>query len=625
MTSRIGSPDTQADIDVRACLDRKSPRSFVMVAGAGSGKTTSLVKALAHLAETRGADLRRAGQKIACITYTDVAVAEISGDVGVSPLFHVSTIHSFLWSVIRPFKTDIAAWVVARIEEKIAEKREHYQKPRTQAKTKERLEREIAELEENLAAIDRIETFTYGTGSSYAEGILGHDDILKLTPACVAQHPLLRQLVASRFPFIFVDESQDTNPHVVEALRQIAGEQPRLCIGFFGDPMQKIYSTGTGVVELLDGWAEITKPENFRCPTSVLSVINAVRQPVDGLEQTRGRTRIVEGLEEPVAGTANLFILPADDQRTARLAAVRALLAAQTADDLWLSDLRESNVRLLVLVHRMAATRLGFPNLYAALNDKAPQNLSEGLGDGSAWPLRPFVQHILPMMAAAKSKDQFTIMSILRAESPCLEPARLAGQVVSEVLAALQQAVDGLVALMAEASQASVADVLRHVHDTELLRLDDRFAPHLLPEPVDDGHSGFANVQAFLACGVGEIWSYRRYINEESPFATHHGVKGAQFERVLVVIDDEEAAYNLYSYGKYFGFLPLSDRDQAHIDAGEESVLDRTGRLFYVCCSRAVKDLAVVVFAQDVALARAAIVGKNLFPEDSIRGVDALQ
>ncbi|MEO0061692.1 MAG: hypothetical protein RLZZ08_252 [Pseudomonadota bacterium] len=87
------------------------------------------------------------------------------------------------------------------------------------------------------------------------------------------------------------------------------------------------------------------------------------------------------------------------------------------------------------------------------------------------------------MMAAAGSKDQFTIMSILRAESPRLEPARLAGQVVSEVLAALQQAVDGLVALMAEASQASVADVLRHVRDTELLRLDDRFAPHLLREP----------------------------------------------------------------------------------------------------------------------------------------------
>lgn len=72
----------------------------------------------------------------------------------------------------------------------------------------------------------------------------------------------------------------------------------------------------------------------------------------------------------------------------------------------------------------------------------------------------------------------------------------------------------------------------------------DRFAPHLLAEPGDDGHSGFANVQAFLACDVAELWSYRRYIDEESPFATHHGVKGAQFERVLVVIDDEEYPFS---------------------------------------------------------------------------------
>ena len=246
MTSRIGSPDTQADLDVRACLDRTPPRSFVMVAGAGSGKTTSLIKAIAHLAETRGPALRRAGQQIACITYTEVAVGEISADVGASPLFHISTIHSFLWSVIRPFHSDIAVWVATRIDEKIAERRAHYDKPRTQAKTKARLEQEIADLEADLAAVSEVEKFVYGTGSSYAEGILGHDDILKLTPACVATHPLLRQLVAKRFPYIFVDESQDTNPEVVEALRHIAGEHPGLCVGFFGDPMQKIYMSEIG-------------------------------------------------------------------------------------------------------------------------------------------------------------------------------------------------------------------------------------------------------------------------------------------------------------------------------------------------------------------------------------------
>lgn len=623
MTSRIGSPDTQADIDVRGCLGQLPPRSFVMVAGAGSGKTTSLIKALAHLGETRGKALRRAGQQIACITYTEVAVGEISADVGITPLFHISTIHSFLWSIVRAFQSDIGAWVVSRIGEKIAEKRVHYDKPGTRAATKAKLEQEIASLEDELGAVGRVKKFTYGTGSRYSEGILGHDDILKLTPACIERHPLLREVVARRFPYIFVDESQDTQPAVIEALRQIAGEQP-LCVGFFGDPMQKIYGTGAGAVELLPGWADITKPENFRCPTSVLDVINAVRAPGDGLVQTRGRTVTVDGQEQPVVGTVNVFILPSDDQRTARLSAVRAWLAEQTGDDLWTSDMRDGDVRLLVLVHRMAAKRLGFASLYSALNDRAPQSLSEGIADGSAWPLRPFVQQLLPLIVASRADDQFTIMSILRADSPCLEPERLRGRAMGPVLAALQHAIRQLAVLLADGSAATVRDVLRHVRDCELLALDDRFAAHLMDNPVDDGSEAFGNVAAFLECNVGELWAHRKYILEESPFATHHGVKGAQFERVLVVLDDEEASYNQYSYGKYLGYSPLSETDEANIAEGKESVLDRMRRLFYVCCSRAAKDLAIVLFVPDVEAARAAVVKANLFSGPSLHGIEQL-
>lgn len=621
MTSRIGSPDTPADIEVRECLGEA--RSFVMVAGAGSGKTTSLIKALAYLRETRGASLRRAGQQIACITFTEVAVGEILHDVGVSSLFHVSTIHSFLWSIIRPFELDIATWVIARIDEKIGERQVQHERPGTRAATKVRLEQEIADLEVEREAIGRVEKFSYETGSRYAEGVLGHDDILRLTPACVAAHPLLRRIVARRFPYIFVDESQDTQPAVIEALRQIAGEEP-LCVGFFGDPMQKIYGAGAGAIALNAGWAGISKPENFRCPTSVLGVINAIRAQGDGLAQIRGRTVVIDDVEQPVEGTANIFILPADDQRTEHLAAVRAWLAEQTADVAWLNDMRDGDVRLLVLVHRMAARRLGFANLYAALNDRAPQSMSEGIADGTAWPLRPFTQHLLPMIVAARADDQFTIMSILRAESPRLQADWLRGQAVAPVLAALQQAVDTLSAMLAEGSASTVGQVLQHVRDTGLLSLDDRFTAYFMVEPVDDGSSGYANVAAFLACGVGELWAHRRYMLEESPFATHHGVKGAQFERVLVVLDDEEAAYNLYSYGKYLGLTPLSNNDEVRIAAGEESVLDRTRRLFYVCCSRALKDLAVVLFVPDVAAARAAVTATQLFPEGAIHELHQL-
>lgn len=63
MTSRIGKPDTQTDTALHQRLTGDGSRHFVMVAGAGSGKTTSLVKALAHIERTQGAALRRNGQQ----------------------------------------------------------------------------------------------------------------------------------------------------------------------------------------------------------------------------------------------------------------------------------------------------------------------------------------------------------------------------------------------------------------------------------------------------------------------------------------------------------------------------------------------------------------------------------
>ena len=51
-------------------------------------------------------------------------------------------------------------------------------------------------------------------------------------------------------------------------------------MGFFGDPMQKIYTTGVGAIQVPvgpDGWSALTKPENFRSSLRVLELINAIR------------------------------------------------------------------------------------------------------------------------------------------------------------------------------------------------------------------------------------------------------------------------------------------------------------------------------------------------------------
>lgn len=445
MTSRIGRPDTDTDAALYERLDGNGTRHFVMVAGAGSGKTTSLVKALAHIERSQGKQFRRHGQQIACITFTEVAVEEIRGDVGDDPLFHISTIHSFLWSVIKPFQADLRRWVRNRLDEKIAAEQEKIENTRTQQKSKDRAAANIERYRGQIEQIASVKNFTYGTGSDYPKGVLGHSDVLSIGPAFIQSHTLMRSVITQRFPVVFVDESQDTDPAFVEALRTIAREaQDRFCLGFFGDPMQQIYMQGAGAIPAEDNWQTLEKPENFRCPQKVLEVINRIREEDDGLVQTGGRHETRNGESVPVEGTARILILPADERRQDRLEEARRWLAEQDGDEGWLEDEEEKALRLLVLVHRMAAARLGFPTLYSALNDSAPEDLKTGLVDGTAWVLRPFLNFVLPLLLARKEDREFEIMRLLRKYCPRLQPDQLADQDAAGVLNVLQEDIGAL-------------------------------------------------------------------------------------------------------------------------------------------------------------------------------------
>ena len=341
MIRRAQHKDTDADRELYGCLNSSPSRSFLMIAGAGSGKTTSLIKVLSEVLNKHGERLKLRRQQVACITYTEIAVGEIWADVGNNPLVHVSTIHSFLWSLIRSFQSDIQRWVANRIDEKLVELREAAANfgPRVQQRTRVKNESEITHYEQQRLQINRVCSFTYGTGSDYVNGILGHDDIIKMVPQLIVERPLMRRLLAQQYPFFFVDESQDTMENVVVALRAVDGELgDRFCLGFFGDPMQRIYLTGIGAISAGPGWANITKPENFRCPANVLAVANAIRRDGDGLVQTRGRMTGPEDALVSVPGSAHLFILPIDERRDRRIAQVRAWAAAKNDDPAWHTD-----------------------------------------------------------------------------------------------------------------------------------------------------------------------------------------------------------------------------------------------------------------------------------------------
>ncbi|MCW8966428.1 MAG: UvrD-helicase domain-containing protein [Candidatus Pacearchaeota archaeon] len=626
MTSRIGKPDTDTDIELHERLSAHGRRHFVMVAGAGSGKTTSLVKALAYLEQGQGPVLRRKGQKIACITYTEVAVNEIRSDVGADQLYHVSTIHSFLWENIKPFQNDIKEWVSRHLNQKITKAQEKIDNPRTRQNTKERAAEDIARYQRQIEQIDSVKNFRYGTGNDYTNGILGHSDILKIGPTFIQEHSLMRRILVRRYPVIFVDESQDTDPNFVGALRTAANEtQDGFCVGFFGDPVQKIYMQGAGAIPIEEGWRKLEKPENFRCPQSVLRVINRIRAEDDGLEQTRGRHERQNDEDVLVEGTARVLIMPDDAQRQERFDAARNWLAERDGDNSWLVDENEEALRLLVLVHRVSAIRLGFPNLYSALNDKSTESLSSGVVDGTAWVLRPFLTFILPLLLAHRENRHFEIMRLLRKYCPKLQVDGITGVNTSDVLNELQEDLQTLDEMLGAESRSHIGDVVRLLRDRRIYTLDDRYLQLVEDfngaEPAADPAPENAALR-FMQCEAKELWGYRRYIEKLSPFATQQGIKGAEFDKVLVVVDDKERQLPGYSYGKYFGVTPLSETDENNIASGTDSVIDRTRRLFYVCCSRALSDLVVAVFTDDPENMQRAIVARDLFEPENIYLLD---
>lgn len=643
---RIDKPDTEADKLLKKCLTGEAKRSFIMVAGAGSGKTTSLVKALATAIQVHGQELKRSRRRIACITYTEVAAGEIWADVGNNPLLHVSTIHSFLWSITRSFQADIKAWVLQRIAERILELEDTAANfgPRVQQRTRLKNQSDIDRYRANIPAVEKVTTFRYGTGSDYPRGVLGHDDIIRMATHFMSERPLFRTLVAQQFPIVFVDESQDTQPIVVEALKAVADQAgSEFCLGFFGDPMQRIYATGIGDISVEEGWEEIAKRENFRCPAKVLSVANAIRRDGDDLVQTGGRVvpDPVTGTAQSVEGSAKIFVLPGDDRRDERLAAVRQLVSEQVGDPQW-GDGAEADYKLLVIVHRMAAKRLGFGELYSAMNDKAPSAFSDGFLEATSWPVKPFMSFILPIVEAMKTGDEFAAMSLLRKSCPSLQPDVVRRSEISDLLASLRAAVLTLVNMVSD-EKATVRDVLLHIAESQLMSLDPKISAFIgqpLPEmeaAADDEGAEEAEaanqeevslevdaMDRFLACPANQFIGYHSYIRQSSPFSTQQGIKGAEFQRVLVVLDDDEGTHVQFSYDKYFGVKPLSKRDQENIAEGKQTAVDRTRRLFYVCCTRALKDLVVVYFTDDPETAERQVRGSGLFPDEDVYREKAL-
>lgn len=621
--------DNIVDDGIRECLRAGSGRSFITFAGAGSGKTYSLKKALDFLKTEHSDQFARQGRQIAVVTFTNNAADEIRDRIEQSSIFAVSTIHSFCWSAIDGFNEDIRRWYLEKVPVDL-EEIEGLERRGRAGKASDARRRTIIRLKEKLEWLAEPRSFVYDpNGVNSSRNALSHADVLKIFSHFLTSKPMMTEVIVNKFPFIFIDESQDTNKDVVSAFFHLQkAKSDKVVIGLLGDTMQRIF--GGGEPELgkskPSGWTPFDKEMNHRSARRIVGLANQIRTEDDG--------RIQYAREGAAEGYVRYFLLSHGvSDKDAVESKIRERMAQITCDQAW-TDTSSEGTAILLLEHKMAGIRLGFDKLWDRLSESG--KIKGQISEGDNGELNFFSRVVFPLAEASLNENRAELMSILREnKSPLLEAsvfdankndplqlARVAEQAFKEVISTDTVSLLCVLEVLAKhnllhlpskfqafapVSSSKEADL----EPTDVNALDDN-------EEAEDDDSEIAVWANALETEFSQIQNYRDYVDQNSIFRTHQGVKGNEFKRVMVVMDDDEAGGFLFSYEQYFGAKEPSKASQRKRDAGEEISSDRTRRLFYVTSTRAKSSLAHVIYTSDIAKVKADLIQRKFAKEEEV-------
>lgn len=632
--------------EIVGLLTAPKPRSFFLFAGAGSGKTHTLKEVLVRLTgrvdahpngQAFAANLRREGRQLAVVTYTNNASDEIERRLASNPLVTVSTIHTFCWRLIEGFDDDIRAGLLVGVNTSITKKEAEEPGEMTDSgkrRNKDVLDRmkrkwahELEGLRADRGSLAEIDHFTYSPDQKrFGAGALTHAQVIAAAVWLLQNRRTLRRILVDQHPIVFIDESQDTSKSVLHSLLALERET-ELRLGLIGDHRQRIYMEGEQTLPQVipDAWARPALRLNRRCPHRVVRLLNAV-----WLAKIDGRTETPAGGEQhalstrPVGavrlymGSTNEEDKPAAERRCA------LHMAVETGDPSW-SD-HAGGYKLLVLEHQLAAERNGFGELYRHLH-RYDENRAKTNEIGVFSVFRDVMLPLFEAAGADGHVDAWNVQDLLArhaAELDVTNLSKLDAGAQRSAFARVGESARRLLALWA-AGDPDLASLLRATHETGLLGLEPQLLEALATQPAVGMPTSSTTRAELLAGALLQPWSayrrYHQYAEGLQSTGTHQGVKGSEFERVLVVCDDDAAGGNLFAYEKLLGAKPPSDSDQTNEQAGKETSIDRTLRLFYVTCSRARESLAVVIWTTNPTDVAARMTGLGWFAAGEIHQI----
>lgn len=621
-------------------------RNFLLSGGAGSGKTYSLVSVI------REVITENPTAKVACMTYTNAAVKEIEERVNHKNL-NVSTIHDFLWDNIKHFQKELKEAIISLANNKDVSR--------------------ITIDEANTIPANYFDTLEDGIQYKefvrLREGIISHDELLIIANYLFEKYSKLSSIVKDKYKFIFIDEYQDTSKPVVEIfLTHFKKTERKNIIGFFGDAMQSIYDHGIGNLDDYKGTEpetvnEIQKKQNRRNPQLIIDLANKLR--TDGIVQEPSTDSNAPNMLDGVVKQGSVLFLHSTESDISKV--------GRYLEENYNWDFSNSKVtKELNLTHNLIADKAGFRTLmdiydkdqilsfkdrirkYIKDNSIATdfstntfgevlQTLEQGKNGRELDKVSPtagmqtFIDNNLELYNYVKTlnyaefsrmyvdKDQllddkkqdeydenktgskrdnlikhlFKIQTTIylyqsRRYNEFLRATDYRFKITTiESKKILKENIESLV----NVGDKTIEEIITEANEKEICLIDDKL------ETFKEKKEYLYNRVKDLK--FSEFQKLFEYLEGQTPFSTQHKTKGAEFDNVLVILDN--GGWNNYNFEKMF------------LGTASPSVMDRTQKIFYVCCTRAKEKLAVFYHNPDAQVIEKA---KEWFGEENVINID---
>lgn len=408
----------------------------------------------------------------------------------------------------------------------------------------------------NIECLKKVDKIEYRDYRKLNQGIITHNDVIILSNYMFDKFDKLCDIVNDKYDYILIDEYQDSFKSVIEIfLKFLRKIKTKNCtIGMFGDPMQQIYATGIGNINY-DNIEFINKDDNWRSGQKIIDLINKLR--LDDIKQTpKGENVLLE---------CNVKFIYSTNKK--------------------ITDIKNNNYKYidfndnykeLYLTHNLIGKESNCNSIFSLYKDK-----DKLLGENKD----EFISHlgkIEQIRINFKNKRHDLILEQLHMSINNIYERNLFVEKLKKL--------DNI-------SDKTILEVIELSHDLKLVLKDDKFN--------DYAFNNKYLYESLMKIKYNEFINCYQYINDKTPYATQHGVKGEEYKNVMVILDN--------------GRWALYDYDSIFKNESDNSKYERSLKLFYVSCSRAIKNLSVYYYNPSKEIIDGAI---KLFGKENVINLD---